>query len=170
MQSIWSVVLYKLKKGLCPVEECSESLFTFAGPRCFGRITFQRKIIQKQDMGWHSWRLDILSYFFRWSFHPLDLVWLDFDNAGLAVYFIEPLHPDKFFWRGQLYGENDDFTRFSYFSRAALELLLQAGKKPDIIHCHDWQTAFVVRSFLKDRYFPLTLCSFLNILIVVPHW
>ncbi|PIN23433.1 Actin filament-coating protein tropomyosin [Handroanthus impetiginosus] len=62
---------------------------------------------------------------------------------GLPVYFIEPLHPSKFFWRGQFYGEHDDFKRFSFFSRAALELLHQAGKRPDIIHCHDWQTAFV---------------------------
>ncbi|KAK1299258.1 hypothetical protein QJS10_CPB14g00527 [Acorus calamus] len=62
---------------------------------------------------------------------------------GLPVYFIEPHHPDKFFWRGEFYGEHDDFRRFSYFSRAAVELLFQAGKKPDIIHCHDWQTAFV---------------------------
>ncbi|KAK4488186.1 hypothetical protein RD792_003929 [Penstemon davidsonii] len=62
---------------------------------------------------------------------------------GLPVYLIEPLHPSKFFWRGQYYGEQDDFKRFSFFSRAALELILQAGKKPDIIHCHDWQTAFV---------------------------
>ncbi|CAA7397654.1 unnamed protein product [Spirodela intermedia] len=63
--------------------------------------------------------------------------------AGLPVYFIEPHHPGKFFWRGQYYGEHDDFKRFSFFSRAALELLFQSGKKPDIIHCHDWQTAFV---------------------------
>lgn len=70
-------------------------------------------------------------------------------SAGLPVYFIEPYHPDKFFWRGQHYGENDDFKRFSFFSRAALELLLQAGKKPDIIHCHDWQTAFVVCAQLQ---------------------
>lgn len=68
----------------------------------------------------------------------------DLPNAGIPVYFIEPHHPAKFFWRGQLYGEHDDFKRFSFFSRAALELLYQAGKRPDIIHCHDWQTAFVV--------------------------
>jgi starch synthase len=67
-----------------------------------------------------------------------------FNYAGLPVYFIEPHHPDKFFWRGKFYGEQDDFKRFSFFSRVALEFLLQAGKKPDIIHCHDWQTAFVV--------------------------
>ncbi|CAN1227439.1 Probable starch synthase 4, chloroplastic/amyloplastic [Linum grandiflorum] len=62
---------------------------------------------------------------------------------GLPVFFIEPLHPRKFFWRGEFYGEHDDFKRFSFFSRAALELLHQSGKKPDIIHCHDWQTAFI---------------------------
>ncbi|PON74029.1 Glycogen synthase [Trema orientale] len=77
---------------------------------------------------------------------------------GLPVYFIEPLHPDKFFWRGQLYGEHDDFKRFSFFSRAALELLLQAGKKPDIIHCHDWQTAFVAPLYW-DLYAPKGLNS-----------
>ncbi|XP_017416589.2 probable starch synthase 4, chloroplastic/amyloplastic [Vigna angularis] len=63
--------------------------------------------------------------------------------VGLPVYFIEPQHPSKFFWRGKFYGEHDDFRRFSFFSRAALEFLLQAGKKPNIIHCHDWQTAFI---------------------------
>jgi starch synthase len=61
------------------------------------------------------------------------------------VYFIEPQHPAKFFWRAKYYGEHDDFKRFSYFSRAALELLYQLGKKIDIIHCHDWQTGFIVR-------------------------
>ncbi|XP_043699505.1 probable starch synthase 4, chloroplastic/amyloplastic [Telopea speciosissima] len=71
---------------------------------------------------------------------------------GLPVYFIEPHHPAKFFWRGQFYGERDDFKRFSFFSRAALELLLQAGKKPDIIHCHDWQTAFVAPLYWDLHY------------------
>ncbi|XP_022142174.1 probable starch synthase 4, chloroplastic/amyloplastic isoform X2 [Momordica charantia] len=77
---------------------------------------------------------------------------------GLPVYFIEPLHPDKFFWRAQYYGEHDDFKRFSYFSRAALELLLRAGKRPDIIHCHDWQTAFIAPLYW-DLYYPKGLNS-----------
>ncbi|VVB12621.1 unnamed protein product [Arabis nemorensis] len=77
---------------------------------------------------------------------------------GLPVHFIEPQHPSKFFWRGMFYGEQDDFKRFSYFSRAALELLLQSGKKPDIIHCHDWQTAFVAPLYW-DLYAPKGLDS-----------
>ncbi|KAJ8545339.1 hypothetical protein K7X08_017922 [Anisodus acutangulus] len=77
---------------------------------------------------------------------------------GLPVYFVEPQHPGKFFWRGQLYGEHDDFKRFSYFSRVALELLLHAEKRPDIIHCHDWQTAFVAPLYW-DLYVPKGLDS-----------
>ncbi|CAL5409157.1 unnamed protein product [Camellia sinensis] len=77
---------------------------------------------------------------------------------GLPVYFIEPHHPGNFFWRGEVYGEHDDFKRFSFFSRAALELLFQAGKKPDIIHCHDWQTAFVAPLYW-DLYAPKGLNS-----------
>ncbi|XP_057750018.1 probable starch synthase 4, chloroplastic/amyloplastic isoform X1 [Arachis stenosperma] len=77
---------------------------------------------------------------------------------GLPVYFIEPHHPHKLFWRGTYYGEHDDFKRFSYFSRAALEFLLRAGKKPDIIHCHDWQTAFVAPLYW-EMYAPKGLDS-----------
>ncbi|XP_020248434.1 probable starch synthase 4, chloroplastic/amyloplastic isoform X2 [Asparagus officinalis] len=84
--------------------------------------------------------VDIQSYFDGQLFK--NKIWVG-TVEGLPVYFIEPHHPAKLFWRGQLYGEHDDFKRFSFFSRAALELLYQAGKRPDIIHCHDWQTAFV---------------------------
>ncbi len=58
-------------------------------------------------------------------------------------FFIEPHSPDNFFNRGSIYGFNDDVLRYAFFSRAAIEFLWQAGKHPDIIHCHDWQTALV---------------------------
>jgi starch synthase len=28
-------------------------------------------------------------------------------------------------------------------SKAALEFLLQSNKRPDVIHCHDWQTGLI---------------------------
>ena len=37
----------------------------------------------------------------------------------------------------------DDADRFAFFSRAVLEFLLKSGKRPDIIHCNDWQTGLV---------------------------
>ena len=40
-----------------------------------------------------------------------------------------------------------DSERFGFFSKAALEFLLQSGRQPDIIHCHDWSTALVAKSY-----------------------
>lgn len=58
-------------------------------------------------------------------------------------FFIEPHSGDEFFNRGSTYGFEDDLTRYAFFSRAAMEFLFKAGKRPDIMHCHDWQTALV---------------------------
>jgi starch synthase len=58
-------------------------------------------------------------------------------------FFIEPHSQDNFFNRGSIYGFNDDVFRYAFFARAAVEFLWQAGKHPDIIHCHDWQTSLV---------------------------
>jgi starch synthase len=69
-------------------------------------------------------------------------VWFGFVN-GRRCYFIEPHSQDGFFDRGHLYGYVDDVDRYVFFSKAALEFLLQANKRPDVIHCHDWQTALV---------------------------
>jgi starch synthase len=62
---------------------------------------------------------------------------------GRKCFFIEPHSADRFFDRGHLYGSDDDASRFAFFCKAALEFMLKAGKRPEIIHCHDWQTALV---------------------------
>ncbi len=66
-------------------------------------------------------------------------------------FFIEPHSHDRFFERGKVYGDKDDTFRFAFFSRAATEFLLKSGKRPDIIHCHDSQTA-LVPVFLYEIY------------------
>jgi starch synthase len=62
---------------------------------------------------------------------------------GRVCFFIKPHSSDNFFDRGHYYGAIDDHMRFAFFSKAALEFLLKANKRPDIIHCHDWQTGLV---------------------------
>ena len=62
---------------------------------------------------------------------------------GRKCFFIEPHSQDGFFDRGHLYGSYDDPERFAFFSKAALEFMLRASKRPDVIHCHDWQTGLV---------------------------
>lgn len=69
-------------------------------------------------------------------------------------FFIEPHSHDNFFNRGSLYGFRDDVLRFAFFSRAAMEFMWKAGKHPDVIHCHDWQTA-LVPVLLYEIYQPL---------------
>jgi starch synthase len=70
---------------------------------------------------------------------------------GRKCFFIEPHSSDNFFNRGCIYGFNDDVMRFAFFSRAAMEFLWKSGKQPDIIHCHDWQTA-LAPVFLYEVY------------------
>ncbi|MCM1984511.1 glycogen synthase GlgA [Lyngbya confervoides] len=62
---------------------------------------------------------------------------------GQLCFFIEPHCEENFFNRGTYYGALDDHMRFAFFSKAALEFLLKANKRPDVIHCHDWQTGLV---------------------------
>ena len=66
-------------------------------------------------------------------------------------FFIEPHSNDNFFNRDSIYGFKDDVLRYAFFSRAAMEFLWRANKHPDIIHCHDWQTA-LAPVFLYEFY------------------
>ncbi len=64
------------------------------------------------------------------------------------------LSQDAYFDRAELYGTpNGDFEdnaeRFTFFSRAVVEAALEI--RPDIIHCHDWQTG-LVPVYLKTLY------------------
>jgi starch synthase len=61
-----------------------------------------------------------------------------------------------FFDRPGLYQEKgedypDNAMRFAAFSFAALELIKRSDTPPDIIHCHDWQTA-LVPIYLRNLY------------------
>jgi starch synthase len=58
----------------------------------------------------------------------------------------------------------DDIKRFSFFTRAAIEMAKRLKFKPDIIHCHDWHTAlapdFIKIENKKNDYFKSTKTVF----------
>lgn len=62
---------------------------------------------------------------------------------GRLCFFIRPHSIENYFDRGYYYGGPDDQMRFAFFSKAALEFLLVTNKRPDILHCHDWQAGLV---------------------------
>ncbi len=64
--------------------------------------------------------------------------------AGVRYFFVDD---PEYFDREQLYGVQgrdypDNAERFGEFSRAAIEIAKHIWP-PDVIHCHDWQTALV---------------------------
>lgn len=67
---------------------------------------------------------------------------------GVTFYFIDN---EYYFKRSGLYGFYDDGERFAYFSKAALEMMVHLDYYPEILHCHDWQTALSV-VYLKTLY------------------
>lgn len=74
-------------------------------------------------------------------------------HNGVTVYFVD--HPE-FYSREGLYGNAagdypDNDRRFIFFQRAILEALKAIPLKPDVIHCHDWQTG-LIPVYLKSLY------------------
>ncbi len=69
-------------------------------------------------------------------------------HNGVIYYLIDNQY---YFKRDSIYGHYDDAERFTFFARAALEILPHIGFKPDIIHCNDWQTA-LTPVFYKTMY------------------
>lgn len=60
---------------------------------------------------------------------------------------------NEFYFAGcKPYGEvYQDIEKFAFFSKAVLASLPVIGFQPDIIHCHDWQTA-LIPVYLKSLY------------------
>lgn len=61
--------------------------------------------------------------------------------VGGVTYYL--LDNEFYFKRPGLYGFYDDAERFTFFSRAILEMLRYVDFKPQVINANDWQTALV---------------------------
>lgn len=59
-------------------------------------------------------------------------------GSGVPIYFVAE---GNLFGRPEIYGYGDDPYRFSFFCRAALDLIPALGWRPDLIHAHDWHAA-----------------------------
>ena len=76
-------------------------------------------------------------------------------DSKVQIYFIDI---PEYFGRVGLYSDKqtgedykDNAQRFAYFCKGTIETLKILSWKPDIIHCNDWQTAFVP-IYLKTLY------------------
>ena len=72
----------------------------------------------------------------------------ELEYEGVTFWFIDN---EQYFLRDGLYGYADDGERFSFFSKAAIDLLSVLNYQADILHCSEWQTA-LVPVYLKSLY------------------
>ncbi|MBN1777610.1 MAG: glycogen synthase GlgA [Clostridiales bacterium] len=74
---------------------------------------------------------------------------MQLQHEGVTYYFLDNKY---YFGRPYVYGlGGDEYERFSFFCRAALNALPLLDFQPDIIHAHDWQSG-MVPALLKIQY------------------
>ena len=68
---------------------------------------------------------------------------------GVTFYFVDN---NYYFGRPYIYGlGGDEYERFGFFSRAVIDALVHLDFRPDVVHCHDWQTG-MIPALLKIQY------------------
>ncbi|MBQ3600796.1 MAG: glycogen synthase GlgA [Lachnospiraceae bacterium] len=74
---------------------------------------------------------------------------MEMEYEGVKFYFID----NEFYFSGNQPYNNiyEDMEKFAFFSRAALSALPLLDFRPDIIHCHDWQTG-LIPVYIKDTF------------------
>ena len=71
------------------------------------------------------------------------------EKDGVKYYFVDNKY---YFGRSYIYGlGGDEYERFAFFSRAILNALPLIDFKPEIIHCHDWQSG-MIPALLRIQY------------------
>lgn len=69
---------------------------------------------------------------------------------GITYYFIDN---ESYFGGMHPYGDNAlyEIEKYAFFSKAVLSILPVIGFRPDLIHCHDWQTG-LIPVYLRERF------------------
>ena len=122
-------------------------------PKCFDKAYFDvRVIIPKYLCIKENLRNDMkyLNHFYMDYLGQSRYVGiLEYVYEGITFYFIDN---ESYFWGAKPYGDwYYDLEKFSFFCKAALSSLPVIGFKPDVIHCHDWQTG-LIPVHLKDKF------------------
>ena len=74
---------------------------------------------------------------------------LKYELDGVTYYFIDN---QEYFTCDTPYGDiRYDIEKFVFFDKAVLSMLKQIDFRPDLIHCHDWETG-LIPVFLKTLY------------------
>ena len=122
-------------------------------PQCFDKRYFDVRVILPKYMcmnGEFTGDLEYVTNFYMDIGSKSQYVGIfETEYEGIRFYFID----NEYYFSGPLpYGDMLwDVEKFSYFSKAVLSVLPVIDFRPDIIHCHDWQTG-LIPVYLKERF------------------
>ena len=123
-------------------------------PKCIDKEYYDVRVILPKYVCMSQEMKDRLNY--RTHFY-MDFHWqnqyvgnLEAEMDGVKYYFID----NEYYFNGfKPYGDNALFEieKFAFFSKAALSILPVIDFRPDLIHCHDWQTG-LIPVYLHERF------------------
>jgi len=112
------------------------------------RVILPRYVCMRQE---YKDQMKYLSHFYMDFESKQEYVGiLEAEANGITYYFIDN---EEIFSGHKPYSSNgyEEIRKWIYFSKAALSALPIIGFKPDLIHCHDWQTG-MIPVYLKERF------------------
>lgn len=122
-------------------------------PKCFDKRYFDCRVILPKYACMHQNIKDNMEY--------VDHFYMDFLGHskyvgilktildGITFYFIDN---EEYFSGDRPYGGGlYDIEKFIFFSLASLSILPVVDFRPDVVHCHDWQTG-LIPVYLKERF------------------
>ena len=123
-------------------------------PKCIDKRYFDVRVILPKYTCMTQQMKDKMSYIthfymdFHWKNEYVGIMYAEVD--GVKYYFID----NEMFFNGfRPYSDNALFEieKYAFFSKAALSILPVIDFRPDLIHCHAWQTG-LVPVYLKERF------------------
>lgn len=123
-------------------------------PKCIDKQYFDVRVIipkytcMRQEM---KDKMNYVTHFymdFNWKNVYVGV--MEAEEEGVHYYFID----NEYYFNGMKPYSDDalwEIERFAFFSKALLSVLPVIGFRPDVIHCHDWQTG-LVPVYLKERF------------------
>lgn len=122
-------------------------------PQYFDRSKYDVRIILPKYVCMNEeWKTQLRfhsRFYVRLSWRSQYVGVLETKMEGITYYFID----NEYYFAGTRPYNNiyEDVEKFAYFSKAVLEALPVVDFKPDILHCHDWQTG-LIPVYLKNEY------------------
>ncbi len=112
------------------------------------RVIMPKYACMKQDM--KDQMQYVTSFYMDFDWRSMYVGILRAQVDGVTYYFIDN---EDLFNTGTVYTDDALFEikRYAFFSKAVLSALPTIGFRPDLIHCHDWQTG-LIPVYLKERF------------------